>query len=340
MFPEFETSRRRGVPLIIAELGAKYAEIPVMRGMIESAASCGADMVKFQTYNADRIVMPGSWFTFEDGSRVAQQEFFRKYELTEDDHRDLIGHCGRVGIGWLSTPSSPEDVDLLETFDPCCYKTGSDDLTNLPFLRYIADRGRPMIVSTGMCTLGEVERAVESIVATGNRRLVLLHCVVSYPSRPEDANLMAIETLKKAFGFPVGLSDHTADEFTSILATQMGAVIIEKHFTPDHAMKMPDHEASLDPVEFRRLVERVHLVPKALGTGVKEILETERKWRVAARKSIVSRRDIGAGQTIAATDLDVRRPADGMHPHHLDLVIGRVARRDIPAGTLITPDMI
>ena len=340
MFSELKAAMGRGTPLIIAELGAKYAELPVMRGMIESAAGCGADMVKFQTYTADRIAMPGSWFTFEDGSRVSQQEFFRKYELTEHDHRDLIAHCGQTGIGWLSTPSSPEDVDLLESFQPSCYKTGSDDLTNLPFLRNIAGRGRPMIVSTGMCTLGEVEKAVEAIVSTGNRQLILLHCVVSYPSRPEDANLRAIETLRNAFGFPIGLSDHTGDEFTSVLATQLGAVIIEKHFTPDHSMKLPDHEASLDPQQFRRLVERVHLVSKALGSGVKEILGTEVKWRAAARKSIVSRRAISAGQKILEEDLDIRRPADGIHPHQIELLVGRTAVNDIPAGTLITWDMV
>ena len=340
----FMTSVRQasthGTPLVFAELGARYAEMEIMKRMVSAAHDCGADFVKFQTYRAATIATPGAVFTMQDGSRVSQYDFFKSYELSEEDHRTLIEHCSRIGIGWLSTPSHPTDIDLLERFEPPCYKTGSDDLTNLPFLRKVAERGRPMVVSTGMCTLGEVESAVRTITSAGNNDLVLLHCVVSYPSRPEDANLRAIETLRRAFGFPVGLSDHTPDELTSIIATQLGAVIIEKHFTLDHALNLPDDAASLDPAALRRLVDRVRLVSKALGTGVKAILETEEAWRAAARKSLVSARDIVSGETIGADDLEMRRPADGIHPHLLDLVVGRRARRDIPAGALITWDML
>ncbi|MNY11871.1 N,N'-diacetyllegionaminic acid synthase [compost metagenome] len=157
---------------------------------------------------------------------------------------------------------------------------------------------------------------------------------------PEDANLRAIETLRRAFNVPVGLSDHTQDEFTSILATQLGAVVIEKHLTLDHALGLPDHQASLDPTEFKRLVERVRLVPRALGTGSKVIMETERKWREAARKSLFSSRPIRAGETIGAVDLTIRRPSNGIHPHHLDLIIGRQAKVDIAANTLLEWGMI
>jgi len=308
--------------------------------MIKVSKECGADMVKFQTYRAETISTPGSFFTLEDGSRISQYEYFKSHELTFEDHVALINCCREIGIGWLSTPSHSSDVDLLELFSPTCYKTGSDDLTNLPFLQYIAKTKRPMIVSTGMCTLGEIERAVEAIVSVGNKQLILLHCVVSYPSKPEDANLRVIETLQKAFGFPVGLSDHTTDEFTSILATMMGAVIIEKHFTLDHDLKLPDHEASLDPRAFSKLVQSVHLVPKALGSSTKNILETEKKWRASARKSIFSVRTIQQGEIIEIQDLMIRRPSDGIHPHYFDLIVGRHAICDIPEGTLITWDMV
>lgn len=321
-------------PVIIAELGAKYAPIEVMEGMVRSAKECGADMVKFQTYRAETIASPGSEFVIE-GQRVSQMEFFKRHELTQDDHARLIGVCREVGIGWLSTPSHLTDLELLERFDPIAYKTGSDDLTNLPFLRGVAERGRPMVVSTGMCTIGEIERAVEVILGTGLSELVLLHCVVDYPSRAEDANLRVIETLQRAFGVPVGLSDHTTDEVTSVIATVLGAVVIEKHFTPDHAMKLPDHQASLDPPAFKRLVERVRVVPKALGTGVKSILAPERRWREAARKSLFAARAIPAGTMVRAEDIAIRRPSGGVHPHHLELVVGRTARRDIPAGEMI-----
>lgn len=340
MFPAYKRAREKATPLIISEIGAKYGSIETMKEMIKSSKQCGADMVKFQTYQAETISTPGSFFTMEDGSKESQFNFFKKHELTMEDHRKLIQYCDKLDIAWLSTPSHPNDVELLETFDPVAYKTGSDDLTNLPFLKYIASKKRPMIVSTGMCTLAEIEKAVETIQGTGNDQIVLLHCVVSYPSRPEDANLKVIETLRQAFGLPVGLSDHTRDEFTAILAAQLGAVIIEKHFTLDHSLKLPDHEASLDPEAFKKLVNRIRLVPKALGTGVKTILETEKKWRTAARKSIFSARDIKKGEIIRSEDLTIRRPSDGIHPHYFDVIVGRKALRNIPINTLISWDMI
>lgn len=327
-------------PVIIAELGAKYADLDVMKRMIQSAKECGADLVKFQTYRADTIAMPGSFFTFEDGSKVLQYDYFKTYELTAEDHAELDAYCRNIDIGWISTPSHPTDVDLLETFDPPAYKTGSDDLTNLPLLRYIAEKQRPMLVSTGMCSLSEIEKAVETILSTGNQQLILLHCVVSYPAQAEDANLRVIETLRKAFNLPVGLSDHTRDEFTSVLSVQLGAAVIEKHFTLDHALQLPDHEASLDPTEFKRLVDRVRLVPLALGNGVKTILPTEQKWRVAARKSLFTTRDIRQGEVIQEMDLTLRRPSDGLHPHLLEVVVGRQARCDIPANTLLAWEMV
>jgi sialic acid synthase SpsE len=191
-----------------------------------------------------------------------------------------------------------------------------------------------------MSTLADIEGAVNAIQKVGNLHTILLHCVVSYPSRPEDANLRAITTLQRAFGLPVGLSDHTQNEFTSVLAAQMGACMIEKHFTLDHALKLPDHEASLDPVQWKRLVDQVRLVPTVLGDGVKRVAATEEKWRVAARKSIVSIRSIRRGQKISADDLAIRRPSGGMPPGELSRVVGLVARDDIAAGTVLSPDML
>lgn len=335
----FEDIQTRKVPLIIAEIGANYGGMDTMQKMVRAAAGCGVDMVKFQTYRAETISSPGSYFTFEDGSRVSQYEYFKAHELSEGEHETLAMLCRQLDIRWTSTPSHVSDLDLLERFDLPCYKTGSDDLTNLPFLKAIAEKGLPMLVSTGMCSLGEIEAAVKTIFATGNRQLVLLHCVVSYPSRPEDANLRVIETLRQAFGVPIGLSDHTQDEFTSVLATQMGVAVIEKHFTLDHALKLPDHEAALDPDQFRRLVERVHLVPKALGSGDKSIQPTEEKWRKAARKSLFSAMDIPEGTVIREEHIAIRRPSDGIHPHHLPLVVGRTTKAFIPAHTLIDWDM-
>lgn len=330
----------KNAPLIIAEIGAKYGSLDIVKQMIQKAYVAGADMVKFQTYEAQTIATPGTFFTFEDGSKVPQYEFFKKYELNKEDHVEIDALCKKLNIPWISTPSHINDVKLLEEFNPPFYKTGSDDLTNLPFLKYIAEQGRPMIVSTGMCTLGEIEKAVETIVQTGNTQLTLLHCVVSYPSKPEDANLNAITTLQKSFGFPVGLSDHTSDEFTSILATQLGATIIEKHFTLNREMKLPDADASLTPDEFKILVDRVKMVHTSLGDGVKRILPTEVKWRKAARKSIFSTCEILMGTKITEDMITIRRPSDGIHPHDLNKVIKRTARCDIPENTLLTWDML
>jgi sialic acid synthase SpsE len=330
----------KSIPLIIAEIGAKYGSLEIVKEMVKKASESGADMVKFQTYQAKTIATPETFFTFEDGSKVAQYEFFKKYELNKEDHEELDALCKDLNIPWISTPSHPNDVKLLEKFNPPFYKTGSDDLTNLPFLKHIAEQGRPMIVSTGMCTLGEVEKAVETIVQTGNTQLTLLHCVVSYPSKPEDANLNTITTLQNAFGFPVGLSDHTQNEFTSILATQLGATIIEKHLTLDRKMKLPDAEASLTPQEFKILVDRVKMVHLSLGDGVKQILPTEVKWRKAARKSIFSTCDIPKGTLITEKMITIRRPSDGIHPHDFHKVINRSARCHIPANTLLSWDMV
>lgn len=322
-------------PLIIAEIGAKYGDIDTVERMVKSAVESGADMVKFQTYKAETIATPGSFFTFEDGSKVSQFEFFKQHELTDKDHDRLSRLCMDLGIRWTSTPSHTSDLELLERYDLSCYKTGSDDLTNLRFLSQIAEKKRPMIVSTGMCSLSEIEAAIAAITEQGNENIILLHCVVSYPSKAEDANLRMIETLKKAFGFPVGLSDHTTDELTSVIAASLGAIIIEKHFTLDHSLHLPDHQASLDPFEFATMVRKVRLVNKALGSGIKVISETEKKWRNAARKSLVASRDIQQGDVITDADIEIRRPATGLHPHRLKDVVGMKAKEKIEANSLI-----
>ncbi|MDC0954978.1 N-acetylneuraminate synthase family protein [Alphaproteobacteria bacterium] len=335
----FQKVKDAQIPIIIAEIGANYGGIDVVKEMVRVAASCAVDMVKFQTYTAEKIAKPGSFFTFEDGQKVPQFEFFKKHELTAEHHDILNTLCCELGIAWTSTPSHGSDLELLENYDLPCYKTGSDDLTNLQFLSAIAEKKKPMIVSTGMCTLGEIEKAIETIVSTGNTKIILLHCVVSYPSRPQDANLRVIETLKNAFGFPVGLSDHTNDEFTSILAAQLGVAVIEKHFTLSHDLKLPDHEASLDPIAFKLLVDRVRLVMQALGDGVKRIAPTEVKWRNAARKSLVAAVDILEGEMITASQIEARRPSEGLHPHKIELIVGKCAKRNIASGSVLSLDM-
>lgn len=336
----FDKIKNADRPIIIAEIGAKYGGMEVVQKMVEAAVNCEVDMVKFQTYRADTISTPGAFFTFEDGSTVSQKEFFQANELSPKNHETLDKLCRKLNVDWTSTPSHVTDLELLEEYNLPCYKTGSDDLTNLPFLRAVAKKNRPMLVSTGMSSLAEIESAVNAIFSEGNSELVLLHCVVSYPARVEDANLRVIETLKKAFGVPVGLSDHTQNELTSVLATQMGVAVIEKHFTLDHNLKLPDHEASLDPTEFKRLVEYVRMVPLAMGDGIKQIQPTEKKWRKAGRKSLFAAVDISSGELFDESKIEIRRPADGIHPQHLPFIVGKKAKVFIPAGALISWDMI
>jgi sialic acid synthase SpsE len=333
MFPALEAAQARREPLIVAELGARYAELDVMCAMVRAARDAGADMVKFQTYTAGTMARPDAVFTLPDGTTISQFEYFKRHELSQADHLALIAACKAAGVGWFSTPSHRTDLELLERLAPSCYKTGSDDLTNTLFLKAVAATGRPMLVSTGMCTLAEIEQAVRAIASTGNERLILLHCVVSYPASPADANLQVIETLRSAFGYPVGLSDHTQDDLTSILAAQLGAVVIEKHFTLDHALGLPDDNVALDPSEFGSLTRKVRLVRKALGSGVKRIEPVEESWRAAARKSLVAAREIAPGHEITEADLDCRRPADGLHPQLASSIVGRRARTRIPQGT-------
>jgi len=329
-------ARTRGFPLIIAELGAKFGPVRQIVSVANQARDAGADMVKFQTYNAEELTTDDAVFRRSDGSEVSQKEYFRQYQFTADEHRELIEECRLAGIPWFSTPSSPADVEFLEKFEPACYKVGSDDLTNLILLRAIARTGRPVLLSTGMSDIDQVERAVTAVLVEGGRIGAVLHCVTSYPCRLEDANLRAIQTMRNRFNVPIGLSDHTTSAWTSILATALGAAVIEKHFTPDHALKLPDDEVCLDPSEWRNMVDQVKLVPATLGDGIKRVRETEIKWRDVARKSLFAVRDLPPGTIIGEPDLKVLRPLVGIPVEDLDDLVGSEVRIAIAKGDPIT----
>jgi N,N'-diacetyllegionaminate synthase len=329
-------ARVRGFPLVIAELGAKSAPLPEILSTAKLACEAGADMVKFQTFNADNVTTEDAVFRGSDGSEVSQKDYFRRYQFSPEEHHQLIEGCRRANIPWFSTPSSPADVDLLEMFEPTCYKTGSDDLTNLILLRAIARTSKPVLLSTGMSDIEQVERAVATVLAAGGRIGAVLHCVTSYPSRPEDANLRAIQTMRDRLGFPIGLSDHTVNAWTSVLATTLGAEVIEKHFTPDHALKWPDDEVCLDPAEWRDMIEQLRMVPAALGNGIKRIQESEIKWHDAARKSLFATRDLSPGTIISEKDLKVLRPLIGIPVEDVDKLVGCEVRIPVAKGDPIT----
>ena len=327
-----------GHAFIIAEAGVNHnGEAGLAHRLVDAAADAGADAVKFQTFRAEGVATPtapkAEYQLKATGD--GQLAMLRQLELSEEYYPALVDHCRQRGIMFLSTPHDWEAIEILDRLGVSAFKVGSGDLTNVPFLRLLARKGRPIILSTGMGTLAEVEEAVEAVRSQGNDRLILLHCVTSYPARAEDCNLRAMLTLERAFRVPVGYSDHTTGVEAALAAVALGARVIEKHFTLDRSLPGPDHEASLEPEELSALVRGIRLVERALGDGVKQPLPGERDMRPVARKSIVSARDIPAGAVITEDMLTTKRPGSGILPRHWDSLIGRRARVAIPRDSLL-----
>ena len=321
---------------IIAEVGTNFQSIAEARALFKAAADAGADAVKLQTYRAETVAMPGAMFTLEDGSQISQYDYFKEHEVSFEAHVELRDYARELGLVFFSTPGYYDDVDMLEELGVSLYKTGSDDLTNYPFLDYIARRNKPMIISTGMCSLAEIERAVTTIKNAGNEDLILLHCVVGYPAPVDQANLRVIETLRSAFETQVGFSDHCHGEVAAVLAVALGATVIEKHLTLDRSIGGPDNDVACEPAEFKVYVEAIRMASAAMGRSEKRLLPTEEKWRQAARKSIVAACDIAMGTEITQAMLTIKRPSTGMHPQDLELVVGRKARVAIELGQLVS----
>lgn len=320
---------------VVAEIGANFSDVESAKQMIRSAAESGADAVKIQTFQADTLALPGSFFTLSDGSRLPQHEYFKQHELSAEAHQALHALAQDLDLIFFSTPSHPSDVHVLEKLEVPAYKVGSDDLTNLPFLKFLAKKGKPLIISTGMATLGEVEQAVTTVRNAGLDDVILLHCVVAYPARMEEANLRAISTLQTAFGLPVGFSDHLLGHTADIVAVTLGAVMIEKHFVLDRSEDGPDNDVAAIPEEFAAMVRAVREAESALGDGIKRVQAGEVQWHAAARKSLVAVRDIPEGAVIGSEDIAIMRPAGGISPAARDLVIGRTSKIRISQGTTL-----
>jgi N-acetylneuraminate synthase len=330
---------------VIAEAGVNHnGEIDQALRLIDAAAEAGADACKFQTFSADRLVTrhadKAAYQKETTGAGESQHAMLKRLELSPADHERLLAHATARGLTFLSTPFDPESLDLLVTLGVPAIKIGSGEITNLPLLELAARAGKPIILSTGMSYLGEVERAVRAIQAQGEVPLVLLHCVSSYPARPADVNLRAMATLQQAFGLPVGYSDHTLGIAVTIAAIALGACVIEKHFTLDRTLPGPDHRASLEPAELAAMVRAARDVEAALGDGQKRPTPGEMDTIRVARKSIVSSVEIPAGTTITARMLAIKRPGTGISPAEMDRVIGRVARTSIPADTVVEWEML
>lgn len=333
--------RKDGHVFVIAEAGVNHNGSPELAlALVDQAADIGADAVKFQSFSADRLVTrtagKADYQNRTTSPTESQHAMLRRLELDEATQRSLLARARQRGIQFLSSPFDEESADLLERLDLPVFKIPSGELTNLPYLEHLARKGRPMILSTGMATLGEVEQALESIRAGGDPPTALLHCVTEYPAPYGEINLQAMTTLHRAFGRPVGYSDHTPGLEVSVAAVALGACIIEKHFTLDRNMAGPDHKASLDIAQFRSLVTAIRNVSIALGDGVKRPAPCELANRDVARKSLVAARPIRKGEVLDRASLAVKRPGTGIAPADLPRVLGRRAARDLAADEVLT----
>ena len=333
-----------GPAFVIAEAGVNHDGDPALaHALIDAAADAGADAVKFQTFDPDALVTAGAPLapyqaapeSGLEGRAADQREMLRRLALPLDAWPALQRHAAERGITFLSTPFDEASAELLDRLDVPAFKVGSGDLTDIPFLERLARRGRPLLVSTGMATMAEVAAAVDAIAAAGDPPLVLLHCVSSYPAAAADANLRAIETMRRAFGIPVGWSDHSPGIEVAISAASLGAAVIEKHLTTDRSRPGPDHRSSLEPDDFRALVTTVRAVSATLGDGVKRPVAAEAEIARVARRSLHWTRPLAGGTTVGAGDVAVLRPATGLAPDRLGDVIGRRTARPVTAGAAV-----
>jgi len=325
--------------LIIAEAGVNHnGDLKKALKLVEAAAKAGADAVKFQTFAADRLVTllsPKAGYQRKTTSaKESQYDMLKKLELSRDAHRELKRRTERLGLVFLSTPFDAASADLLEELGVVAFKVGSGELTDLPLLHHIAVKGKPMMISTGMSTMDEVARAMQTVQKTGLEEVALLHCVSAYPAPLEDVHLLAMRDLS-VWGVPVGYSDHTLGIRVAALAVANGASIIEKHLTLDRKRSGPDHRMSLEPKEFAAMVKDIRETEKILGRGVKQPRKSELNTRQVARKSVVALVDIPKGRFITREMIGVRRPGVGIPPAELETIVGLKSLIDVGAGAVL-----
>lgn len=326
---------------IIAEAGINHnGDLDTAKKMIDAAANCGADSVKFQTFRANEFVSDEkATYEYEtQGEKVKESmlEMFKRYEFNKEDWNELAEYCKEKGVIFFSTPQNLSDLELLLEVGVPAIKVGSDDLVNLPLLEAYSKKGLPVIISTGMAYAEEVREAVETI-KKNNRELAVLHCVSSYPAELGDVNLRKMKTLEKEYPeIVVGFSDHSEGTTASIAAVALGAKIIEKHFTLDKGMRGPDHRFSADPAELKLLVDGVRGAENALGASEIGPTEKEDKLRKLCHRSIVAAKNIGRGEEITEGCLEMKRPGDGLSPKHISELIGKTAQKSLKKNQKIT----
>ncbi len=328
---------------IIAEAGVNHnGSLERAKELIRKAAAAGVDAIKFQTYKAEKLVTKTAprfweWEGEEkpDGSQFDSYDR-REHRLEPEEYPEVIKTCEENNIEFLSTAFDHDSADFLDKLGMKAYKTSSSDLTNLPLLKHIAKKQKPMLLSTGSATMEDIEDAIKVIKDEGNDQIILLHCTLCYPTKPEDANLRLIPTLEKKFPYPIGISDHTLGTVVPIGAVAIGAKVVEKHYTVDKTLlKSSDHWLAVDPLELNQIVNNTRTIEKALGSAEKKILEAEQRTYKLARRSIVANCDIPKGSVITESMLIMKRPGSGIRPKLMDQVIGKTTTKDISEDTIL-----
>ncbi|MBI3306192.1 MAG: N-acetylneuraminate synthase family protein [Candidatus Omnitrophica bacterium] len=315
--------------VVIAEAACEHlGKLDRAKRLVEEAKKAGVDIIKFQIHIPDEMIAESIQFWAGSMDKV-----LAKVNLKIEDHRELLRYCKKVGIQYLCTPFCAKAADILDRFGVEAFKTGSGEMTNVPMLRHIAKKKKPMIVSTGMATLDEIGQTVKALKEE-KASFILMNCTSAYPPRYDQVNLGVIKLLRERFGVMTGHSDHTPDIWTSLGAVALGAKVIEKHFTLDRSLKGPDAHVSLEPKEMKQLVEAIRKLEQALGSE-KKVYDEEKVVRDWARHSVVSLRPIKAGQKIESAMLGVKRPGRGIPARHLEELVGRTASHDIPSDSIL-----
>jgi N-acetylneuraminate synthase len=322
---------------VVAEIGANHnGDVELCRRIVDAAKDSGADAVKFQSWSKDSLVSRAEYarntrYAKSDPSALTLEQAVERYQFTPEQHREIAAHCRQRGITFFSSCFSAREVELLEELQVPAYKVASMDINHLPLLDVVASTGKPVLLSTGMANLGEIETALARLRRGGAGPVALLHCVSLYPCPPAEVNLRNIPMLERAFRVPIGFSDHTLGVGVPLAAVALGACILEKHFTIDRAIEGWDHAISADPTELAAIVREGRSVQEALGHSERIVGAAELEKRKAFRRRAVARRDLPKGSRMRAEDLEFKRPGTGIGPDQIDSVVGRTLLRDVDA---------
>ncbi|MDL1980924.1 MAG: N-acetylneuraminate synthase family protein [Deltaproteobacteria bacterium] len=335
------------IPYIIAEIGANHnGDMDLAKKMIDSAKQCGCDAVKFQSWTPDSLIAKEEYDRnqqYNDSPKKhfgSLKEMVEKYYLRPSQHHELKRYCDKIGIEFCSSPFSENEADLLEELGVRFYKIASMDINNLNFLKHVAGKGKPIVLSTGMATLAEIENAIKTIERKENHQIILLHCIAIYPPAYEDINLNNIPMLRQTFGYPLGFSDHSIGVSIPLASVALGSCVIEKHFTLDKDMPGWDHEVSANPKEMRIIVEESRNIVRAMGTCRRVVNQAEEEKKLKFRRSVVAGKDLKKGHVLKIKDLAFKRPGSGIRPDEANYLIGRTLKQDIVRDELLRWDVL